>query len=117
MNQRFLVGTIGQHLTNIRLRSEENGALSLAHIIRRFFVVFFRILLVFIPGPNCCNYFLLCKSSNPKRSPFSHFIIGSCFGLFYRSFTKYRQGQTQSLGDRFSRTCFIDISKRKKETE
>ena len=111
----FFKGTIGQHLTNIRMISEGSEELSLAHIIRRILVVLFRLFLIGIPGPIVALIYFAISLQILNEALSLTLLLAVVFGFFYRSFTKYREGNTQSLGDRMSGTHFIDLSKKRAE--
>ena len=113
VSYRFFKGTIGQHLTNIRLISEEGEELSLAHVIRRIFIVLFRLFLIAIPGPIVALIYFSISLQILNEALSLTLLLAVVLGFFYRSFTKYREGNTQSLVDQFSRTRFIDMSKNK----
>lgn len=112
VSYRLFKGTIGQHLTNIRLTSEESEVLHQAHIIRRILLVLFRLFLIAIPGPIVALIYFSISLQILNEALSLTLLLAVVFGFFYRSFTKYRAGNTQSFGDRVSGTRFVDISKK-----
>ncbi|GEM_PF-4388525 len=112
VSYRFFKGTLGQHLTNIRLRSQESEALSIANIIRRILVVLFRLFLIAIPGPIVALIYFSISLQILNEALSLTLLLAVVLGFFYRSFTKYREGNTLSFGDRVSGTRFIDMSKK-----
>ena len=111
ISYRFFKGTLGQHLTNIRMTSRESEDLSLAHIVRRILVVLCRLFLIAIPGPIVALIYFSISLQILNEALSLTLLLAVVFGFFYRSFTKYREGNTTSFGDRVSRTRFIDINK------
>ena len=117
VSYRFFKGTIGQHLTNIRLISEGSEELSQARIIRRILVVLFRLFLIGIPGPIVALIYLGISLQILNEAFSLTLLLAVVLGFFYRSFVKYREGNSQSIGDRISGTQFIDLSIKRAEPE
>jgi hypothetical protein len=115
LSYKVVGATFGQNLLNIRLLNQDGRELSNKNIVLRIVVVLFRLFLVAIPGPLVALLFF-AFSAHYLNEAFSFVLLLSVvLGLFYRALVKYKNGQTRSIGDKFSGVLCVDISKQKPE--
>ena len=108
-------GTLGQYMLNIRMLGKDGSKLSQGNILLRIMVVLIRLFLISVPGPIAAILFLMFSIEIFNEAFSLVLLLGVTFGLFYRSYTKYRGGKVRSLSDRISGTIFVDLTSRKTE--
>jgi uncharacterized RDD family membrane protein YckC len=111
ISYRIYGATLGQRLLKIRILNAEGGALSAKNILLRILVVLFRLFLIAIPGPLIALLFLAYTAQFLNEALSLLCLLAVVFGLICRSYVKYRDGRTRSIGDRFSQTICVDLSK------
>lgn len=115
LSYKLFGATLGQILLNIRLLNQDGSKLSIKNIVLRIAVVLFRLFLIGIPGPLVALLFFAFSAQYFNEAFSFVLLLSVLLGLFYRSLVKYKNGQTRSPGDKFSRVLCVDISKQKTE--
>lgn len=110
MAYRFFGATFGQSMVGIRLRNEDGQALELSNVMLRILAVQIKWFVVFFPGPIVAFLFIAVTASILTPAFSMALLLAALLGLLFRSITKYRNGKTRSLSDRFSKAVLVDIA-------